>query len=120
MHVRTERLELVPATAEMVRAEMDDRRRFAALLGAVVPDSWPPPLNDRNSMEWAARFLEADATAGGWGCWYVLLLDGAVGAPLAIGTLGCKGRPTEDGTAEIGYSLVPSYQRRGYATEAVG
>jgi [ribosomal protein S5]-alanine N-acetyltransferase len=35
-----------------------------------------------------------------------------------VGGIGFKG-PPEDGIAEIGYGIVPSRQRRGYATEAV-
>ena len=38
----------------------------------------------------------------------------------AIGQLGCKGQPDENGVIEIGYSLVPEAQGRGYATEIVG
>ena len=49
--VRTDRLEIVPGTAALGRAEMGDRARFAALLGAEVPASWPPPENDETT--WA-------------------------------------------------------------------
>lgn len=37
---------------------------------------------------------------------------------LTIGTIGFFG-PPRDGVVEIGYGIVPSRQRRGYATEAV-
>ena len=30
------------------------------------------------------------------------------------------GKPDREGTVECGYSLVPKYHRRGYATEAFG
>lgn len=35
-----------------------------------------------------------------------------------VGVGGFKGPPT-DGVVELGYSIVPSAQRRGYATKAV-
>lgn len=36
---------------------------------------------------------------------------------LVIGDMGFKGGPDERGVMEIGYSMVPEYQGRGYATE---
>jgi len=36
---------------------------------------------------------------------------------LIIGDMGFKGGPTEQGSMEIGYSIVPSFQGRGFATE---
>ena len=36
--------------------------------------------------------------------------------PLAVGTAGYKGPPS-GGVVEIGYSIVPSWRRRGRATE---
>lgn len=37
---------------------------------------------------------------------------------LIVGTVGFKGAPDENGSAEIAYAIVPSCQGRGYATEA--
>jgi ribosomal-protein-alanine N-acetyltransferase len=37
---------------------------------------------------------------------------------VAVGQMGCKGRPN-GGSVEIGYGIVPAYQKRGYATEMV-
>ena len=36
-----------------------------------------------------------------------------------VGTVGYKGPPSADGTVEVGYGILPEYQRRGYASEAV-
>jgi hypothetical protein len=38
----TRHLTLVPASVALARAELHDRPAFAELLGAVVPDAWPP------------------------------------------------------------------------------
>ena len=35
-----------------------------------------------------------------------------------IGTCGFKGPPTDDGTVEIGYGVLPEFRRQGHATEA--
>ena len=119
MRITTARLELVAGTAELTRADLSDRERFAQLLGALVPPAWPPPLNDTASMEWAARFQKENPGAHGWGVWYFLLRDDHSGSRVAIGNGGFKGRPSADGTVEIGYSLLEEHHGRGYALEAV-
>ena len=55
----------------------------------------------------------------GWYLWYWMRLEGE-DAPALIGAGGFKGRPSPDGTVEVGYSLLESEWHRGYATEAVG
>jgi len=38
---------------------------------------------------------------------------------LLVESGGFKGSPQPDGTVELGYSVLPQYRGRGYATEAV-
>lgn len=115
----TERLKLIAGTHELAKAEIGDRVVFARLLGATVPESWPPPLNDATTMEWSARFAEENPDAIGWGTWYFVLREGPSGGPVAVGTGGFRGKPMEDGPVEVGYSILESFQGVGYATEAV-
>src|SRR5438093_7764611 len=115
--LETRRLTLVAATLPMVRAELARPDEFARLLGVEVAVPWPPPLNDEQSNRWMIRYLEENQDAGGWGLWYYVLRQGPGGRPLAIGNGGYKGRPSADGTVEIGYSVVEAYQRKGLATE---
>jgi RimJ/RimL family protein N-acetyltransferase/uncharacterized damage-inducible protein DinB len=113
MILRTERLRLVPATPDLVRADLAGPARLAAALGHPVPESWPPPLYDRAAMEQALAQLEAGGTPEPWTLHYVIGPEGAV-----AGIGGYKGPPDRDGTVEIGYSILPAFQRRGFATEA--
>ncbi|TMQ64479.1 MAG: GNAT family N-acetyltransferase [Candidatus Eisenbacteria bacterium] len=115
--LETQRLTLVAATLPMLRAELARPEEFARLLGAEVAAPWPPPLNDEQSNRWMIRLLEEDPEIGNWGMWYFLLREGPTGGPLAIGNGGYKGKPSADGTVEIGYSVVEAYQRKGLATE---
>jgi ribosomal-protein-alanine N-acetyltransferase len=108
----------VPGTPDLGRAELEDRQRFAALLGAEVPATWPPPENDEQSMTFFTEYVEQHPDAVGWAAWYILL-RGEGGRKTAIGTCGFKGEPDVSGTAETGYSILPEHQRQGYAPEAV-
>jgi RimJ/RimL family protein N-acetyltransferase len=114
----TARLDLVPATAERLRAELRGPAALAAALGARVPPDWPPGLYDRAAVEWWLAALERGEEPGCWGSYY-FVLRGAESARVAVGVGGFKGVPRE-GAVEIGYSVLAGWQRRGIASEAVG
>ncbi|MGI9106283.1 MAG: GNAT family N-acetyltransferase [Pyrinomonadaceae bacterium] len=117
----TKRLELIAGTTELFRARVDDREVLSRALGARVPENWPPPLIDQDAMNYLAKYLEEQPEAGGWTFYFIVLPAGDAPAErTAIGGIGFKGQPTADGTVEIGYSMLPEYQRAGYATEAAG
>ena len=116
--IETTRLRLIPATVELARAEIADRPEFARRLGASVPDNWPPEtLADALSL--FLGWLEAAPDRTGWFGWYALAVGDGVAAPVLVAGGGFKG-PPQDGTAEIGYSVLPQFQGLGYATEMVG
>ena len=114
----TERLELVPATPEQVRAALAGTAALGAELGAVVPATWPPEFLDDPAFEYTlARLLEGPSQAGWW--LHFVVLKGAPGARTLIGSAGYKGPPSDDGTVEVGYGIVRDQHRLGYASEAV-
>jgi RimJ/RimL family protein N-acetyltransferase len=119
LRLQTPRLLLVAATLEHALAEGEDLAKLSALLDAEVPPTWPPPLNDDQSHAWFTDRLRADPDSVGWSMWYFLLERPGL-RRLAIGNGGLKGRPSAEGTAEIGYSLMPAFHRQGLAPEAVG
>src|SRR3954468_24699550 len=98
------RLELIAATAESVLLELDNIEQFATALGVPVPSSWPPPLNDEGSQRWYWEMLQRHANAVGWALWYLIRREPT---RWLVGVAGFKGCP-EDGSCEIGYSLLPS------------
>ena len=114
------RVTLVACTLPLIRAEIEDLEEFSRLLGAEVARPWPPPLNDEQSQRWILARLETDPNAALWTLWYIALKRTQGELPLVIGNAGFKGPPTEDGTVEIGYSIVGKYQGRGIGTEVVG
>ena len=115
--IRTERLELVPATVATAQAALDGREALAAALHAVVPDTWPPDLLDEPALQFTLARLAASITEATWWMYFVIL-PGAEGGRTLIGSAGYKGPPSADGTVEVGYGIVRDRQRRGYASEA--
>jgi RimJ/RimL family protein N-acetyltransferase len=118
MRIRSERLELIAATAEMVRAEIHDHSGLSKLLQAQVPAGWPPPLNDEASQQWTLKFLLANPDGMGFAYWYITLPDRSAEGKSLVGIVGFKGKPAPDGTMEVGYSVMEDRQRQGYGSEA--
>lgn len=112
----TGRLRLVAGTGVLAAAEIEDKVEFAQLLGASVPETWPPDdLRDasrcfyglcREHLEWE-----------GWLPWYAIRVDSDY--PILCGSIGFRGPPDKRGKVEIGYSVLPEFQGQGLATEMV-
>ncbi len=114
------RLVLIASTATHVRTELNDPGQLAHLLGATVSPAWPSGEYDRDAMEFfLARFEEGGESAEGWYGWYALGSDTPHRTPALVGSGGYFGPPDHGGTVEIGYSVLPEWQRRGYASEIV-
>lgn len=115
--ITTPRLTLMPATVVSVRAEIANRDAFARLLQATVPDNWPP-ADLADALPVFLGWMENAPDQVGWFGWYALATSLPGTAPVLVGGGGFKGPPAE-GTVEIGYSVLPQYEGRGYATEMV-
>ena len=109
-------MRLVAATAASVALEIHDRAALARALGAAVPSAWPPELVS-DALTWFHGQLSASPANVGWFTWYAIALRD-VDAPTLVASPGFKGGP-EEGKVEIGYSVMPAYQRKGFATEMV-
>jgi RimJ/RimL family protein N-acetyltransferase len=103
--IETTCLTLVPTTVALARSEITDRGEFARLLGASVPDNWPPETL-ADALPVFLGWLEAAPERVGWFAWYALAAGEGSAGPVLIGSGGFKG-PPQDGTAEIGYSVLP-------------
>ena len=116
--IRTERLELVPVTVELLQADLDGGAALGAALDAEVTASWPPDLYDESAIRWTIAKLTSSPpeSHGFWGYYFVLRATG--GRSVLVGVGGFKG-PPENGRVELGYSIVAEHRRRGLAVEAV-
>jgi RimJ/RimL family protein N-acetyltransferase len=119
--LHTPRLTLVPATATHVAAELEGAARFAALLGAAVPSSWPPGEYDEAAQRYFLdRLTEAGAAGVGWFAWYAVRRADREAPATVVAGGGYFGPPTAAGEVELGYSVCPEWRGRGYAVELAG
>lgn len=106
----TAHLWLVPLPPGVAAGLPADRDRAARELRAELSPDWPQP-DLLDVLPRQARFGPEEA---GWGIWAIVVRD----ERLVVGDAGFFGPPADDGSIEIGYGIVPSHRRRGYATEA--
>lgn len=119
MIIETQRMRLIPATAELARAELFDRVAFARQLTAEVPDNWPPE-SAADALPWfLEQLLAAPRERYGWLAWYGVQRGTPADRFILVAGAGFKG-PPHDGVVETGYSVLPQFQRQGFATEMVG
>jgi len=113
LQLKTPQLRLAPCTVAAAQAATTDRAALESLLGVRVPDDWPAE-DLRDFLPIYGRIVAEQAARQGWGIWLMLgLAERAL-----VGDIGFKGPPDDLGTAEIGYSVLPAFQGRGYASEA--
>ena len=119
--LNSKRLTLIASTLEHIRTELDTPERLATLLDASVSCAWPSGEYDRDAMEFFRdRFEEGGKAVEGWYGWYALCGSETAGPKDLVGAGGYFGPPSVENTVEIGYSILPAFQRRGYASEMVG
>jgi [ribosomal protein S5]-alanine N-acetyltransferase len=117
---RTDRLDLVAWTLEHLLAELESPDRLAAMLGAQIGPDWPPGEYDRGAQEFFRdRLIEGGEQAAGWYGWYAILRAAGDHPAVVVAAGGYFGPPTETGDVEIGFSVVRSFRRQGYAGEIV-
>ncbi|MEO5806906.1 GNAT family protein [Devosia sp.] len=108
---------LIAATVDMLAAENASAAALCALLGLSAPPVWPPPNNGPEIRNWVIEKLTMNPGTLGWWTWYIVAeVDGH---DTLAGTAGYKGPPSDQGTVEIGYSVIEPLHRRGIAGAAI-
>lgn len=121
LKMETPRLQLIPATSELLRADLAGLEPLCAALGATAPADWPPQDSEYGieAIRFFLKMLEAQGEENAcWYSWYVLLPRGAQAQAL-VGNAGFFGPPDKNGSVEIGYSICAEWRRRRIATEVV-
>lgn len=115
MPLDTARLTLVPCTPESLLALIEQPSRFERSLGLPAADGLRGFfVSDDVSPRWLAALRKVSGPDP-WrhGFFVVHREDRRV-----IGSAGFKGPPDSGGVVEIAYGIVPTYESRGFATEA--
>jgi RimJ/RimL family protein N-acetyltransferase len=112
--IETQRLSLVAASNEVLRADLERAPHFGDMFGAEIPADWPPDPNyDADAIRYVIAMQERDAVSREWGFRYFVLKE----PRLLIGA-GGYAAPAANAEIEIGYSIMPALRRRGLASEA--
>lgn len=112
----TDRLILVPFTAEAIEAMIGgDGDALEVATGAAFPRPVVAPPDMADALPFFRDKLLAHPSNLPW--WGRVIVESGSGQ--ALGIAGFSGPSDEAGTVVIGYSVYPTWQRRGVATEAV-
>ena len=116
--IETARLKLIPCELKHFEAILDDQGQLEQLLGVTVVKNWFdfPGVAGIEAIQFGYDYLKANPDARGWWTYFFIhVKDNAL-----VGIGGYTGKADESGIVEIGYAIIPAYQRRGLATEAAG
>lgn len=126
--IHTSRLDLIATTPEIVQCEKEGgenfRLRFTSLVRAEITAEWPPQDWESHVLDFLLRQMAEYPQTVGWGRLIALRDRPAIGQRTLIGTVGAIPPNTEmdhaaAGEIEVGYGILPAFQRRGFATEAL-
>jgi ribosomal-protein-alanine N-acetyltransferase len=117
--LRTQRLDLLPITRELVEAVLaGDRDHAEALVDARFPDLWPGRALVERAFSCPIEKLRRDPEAWLWGARVLVTKPSGPSAErIVVGSVVLNGRPDTDGTVEVAYGVDEAWQGHGYATE---
>ena len=114
--LNTERLQLIALNARQLELYLEDPDCLEQELGIAVSRAVLTERAQRAIRIKLSKMINVPVSQHSWYTYWLLVINHLhVGAGLA----GFKGFPDQQGEAEIGYGIDPTYQSRGYMTEAV-
>ena len=111
MTIETENLKLIQSDVETLKESIAGNEDLGKKLGVTVQENWNE-FGTRPLQYSLKRLLDSKDENGWWTYFPIHKQDNKL-----IGSCGYKGKPTSDGTVELGYELATDYRNRGLATE---
>ena len=111
MAIETKNLKLIPCDIEILKSAIQGNECIATKLNVTVQDDWTEFGVD--ALQYSLdRLAESEEEKDWWTYFPIHKQDNTL-----LGNGGYKGKPTTDGTVELGYEIAPVYRNRGLATE---
>ncbi|WP_318310498.1 GNAT family N-acetyltransferase [Flagellimonas crocea] len=109
--IETKNLKLIACNGDILKAAIEGNEIIAQKLGVSIQDNWTEfgVAALQYSLD---RLTESEDEKDWWTYFPIHKQDNKL-----IGSGGYKGKPTADGTVELGYEIAPAYRNRGLATE---
>lgn len=112
--IETKDLRLLPQRPEFILALIEEPERYEQLVGFPAARGLREFfVSDAVSPEWLAS-LRAPGDADPWRFGFAVVHRES---RAVVGSGGFKGPPDGEGMVEIAYGIVPSFERRGFATQ---
>ena len=111
LSIKTDRLSIGVFTAAMMKAALISNKHLESIINYKVPADYPMQDYKELFPYKIERFTQYPAE-NQWEGIIIHTEDRTI-----IGDMGFKGGPDENGEMDLGYSILPAYQGKGYATE---
>lgn len=111
MHpIETKNLQLIPASARLLRAVLKGDKQIANMLDIQVANNWT--VFGLEVFQYVLEKIDSETRPQLWWTYFPILKS----EQKLIGSGGYKG-PPKDGMVEIGYEIAAEYHNQGFATE---
>jgi ribosomal-protein-alanine N-acetyltransferase len=111
MTLETENLKLLPCDTEILRAAIEGNEILAKKINVSILEDWSE-FGIGVFQYSLDKIIENNDEIGWWTYFPIHKKDNKL-----IGSGGYKGKPTPEGTVELGYEIAPNYRNQGLATE---
>ncbi len=111
MTIETKNLKLIACDSEILKSAIQGNEFLAEKLNVTIQESWTE--FGVGALQYSLdRLLESEDENNWWTYFPIHRQDNKL-----IGSGGYKGKPTTDGSVELGYEIATTYRNRGLATE---